>query len=228
MSPVSYGLTSLATLDALLAGHPHLVVSGHSLPGFLEFSCGAWKRRLALDDPYGKLTETEDNNPLVCADLGLVPGPATTLALVALTPLLLADLVQAEPGLLFSFSPDGLDLARLGIECAVAVQEMDLGTALGLNAMVEIPHAVSPDEVSELFDERYGRAFFVRAAEGDWDTRLVAGQPHAVYRLRLTPGEMTNLLTVQVMADRDGKCGAAQVVHKLNVMCGFEETLGIC
>jgi N-acetyl-gamma-glutamylphosphate reductase len=29
------------------------------------------------------------------------------------------------------------------------------------------------------------------------------------------------------MADRDGKAGAAQVVHALNVMCGFEESLGI-
>jgi N-acetyl-gamma-glutamylphosphate reductase len=29
------------------------------------------------------------------------------------------------------------------------------------------------------------------------------------------------------MADRNGKCGAAQVVHAMNVMCGFEESLGI-
>jgi hypothetical protein len=29
------------------------------------------------------------------------------------------------------------------------------------------------------------------------------------------------------MSDRDGKCGAAQFVHALNIMCGFEESLGI-
>ncbi|MFX9858936.1 hypothetical protein ABTP71_18620, partial [Acinetobacter baumannii] len=81
--------------------------------------------------------------------------------------------------------------------------------------------------LASLFDECYQRAFFVGAAE-TWDTREVAGKPHAVYHLRLTPGqEQTSLLTVQVMADREGKCGAAQIVHKLNVMCGLEETLGI-
>jgi N-acetyl-gamma-glutamylphosphate reductase len=36
-----------------------------------------------------------------------------------------------------------------------------------------------------------------------------------------------SLLTVQVMIDRNGKGGAAQVVHAFNVMNGFEESLGI-
>jgi N-acetyl-gamma-glutamylphosphate reductase len=29
------------------------------------------------------------------------------------------------------------------------------------------------------------------------------------------------------MADVDGKCGAGQVVYAMNVMCGFEECLGL-
>jgi N-acetyl-gamma-glutamylphosphate reductase len=29
------------------------------------------------------------------------------------------------------------------------------------------------------------------------------------------------------MADINGKIGAAQYVHMMNVMCGFEESLGI-
>jgi N-acetyl-gamma-glutamylphosphate reductase len=48
-----------------------------------------------------------------------------------------------------------------------------------------------------------------------------------VYRLRVTPNDNASLLTIQVLADRDGKCGAAQVVHMMNVMAGFEETLGL-
>ena len=228
MSQVKYGVTGSPPLDVLLARHPHLAEFGKSAPGVLEFSCGDWKRALVLSSPYGKLAETEDNNPLVCADEVYVPGPATTLALIALSPLVLAELITEAPGLLFSFEPADLDLAGLEIDCAVALQTMDLGTVQGLNAMVEIDRSVTPNDLADLFDEKYGRAFFVRAAEGEWDTKLVAGQPHAEYRLRLTPGETTNLLTVQVMGDRDGKCGAAQVVHKLNIMCGFEETLGIC
>ena len=55
----------------------------------------------------------------------------------------------------------------------------------------------------------------------------VRGKPFAVYRLRFAPDESKSLLTVQVMADSRGKCGAGQVVHALNVMCGFEESLGV-
>mgnify|MGYP000986779237 CR=1 FL=1 len=55
---------------------------------------------------------------------------------------------------------------------------------------------------------------------------IVANKPFAVYRLGLTPGDDTSLLTVRVLADKHGKCGEAQLVHALNVMCGFEEMLG--
>ena len=61
----------------------------------------------------------------------------------------------------------------------------------------------------------------------DWLVSVIEHQPFAVYRLRVTPGPETSLLTIQVMADKDGKCGAAQVVHVMNVMCGFEECEGL-
>jgi len=226
VNPVVVGRTGLEPLDRLLSGHPRLTIEGLSDSGTLMFRQGDWHRRLLMDDAAGGLTETEDNNPLVCADFACVPGPAHTLALIALTPLVQADLVAAEPALLYSFVPEDLPDTFLGLDPAVAVQPVDLGSVLSLNAMVEVPHEVSPQDIGALFDEAYGRAFFVNPAD-EWDTRVVAGLPHAVFHLRLSPGEGTNLLTVQVMADRDGKCGAAQIVHKLNVMCGFEETLGI-
>src|SRR5262249_50204787 len=101
-------------------------------------------------------------------------------------------------------------------------------SVLSLHAMVEITGVGELEELDELYDEVYGRSFFVRESGGDWDTRQVASHPHAAYRLRVTPGDDgKHLLTVQVMADRDGKCGAAQVVHLMNVMCGLEETLGL-
>ncbi len=85
-----------------------------------------------------------------------------------------------------------------------------------------------PDDFDALFEEAYSRSFFVRRDEtSPWDLDLVRGRPHAVYRLRLTPDEPLSLLTIQVMAARDGKAGAAQTIHALNIMAGFEETLGL-
>jgi len=60
-----------------------------------------------------------------------------------------------------------------------------------------------------------------------WDPSLVARKAAAAYRLSFAADDPTSLLTVRIMADKDGKCGSAQVVHAMNVMCGFEETLGI-
>lgn len=184
-------------------------------------------RRIVLDSLEGTLTETEDNNPLVCADVAHVPGPSNTLVQIALVPLARAQLLREPPVLLFNYVPEDLELESLGLEAEVAAQPMDLGNVLALNVMAEVPSGLDPDDLDQLFEEAYGRSFFVRLAEGAWDTKAVSGKPHAVYQLRLTPGDGTNLLTVQVMADRDGKCGAAQVVHKLNVMCGFEESLAL-
>jgi hypothetical protein len=58
-----------------------------------------------------------------------------------------------------------------------------------------------------------------------WDKGLVEGEPFALYRLSLMHDQPESLLKIQVIADKDGKCGAAQIVHAFNVMCGFEESL---
>jgi N-acetyl-gamma-glutamylphosphate reductase len=60
-----------------------------------------------------------------------------------------------------------------------------------------------------------------------WDIEHVKGLDHAVFTTRVSPFEDRALVTVLVMADVDGKCGAAQAVHAMNVMCGFEECLGL-
>jgi N-acetyl-gamma-glutamylphosphate reductase len=45
--------------------------------------------------------------------------------------------------------------------------------------------------------------------------------------LELTEGESESLLAIHIMADINGKAGAGQFVHTMNVMCGFEESLGL-
>ena len=57
--------------------------------------------------------------------------------------------------------------------------------------------------------------------------RQVLGRPEARYRLTLAPDSPHSLLTIRVLADFNGKVGASQVIHAMNVMCGFEESLGI-
>jgi N-acetyl-gamma-glutamylphosphate reductase len=83
-------------------------------------------------------------------------------------------------------------------------------------------------DIDDLYEERFGRSFFVqRQDSGDWDVKLVLGTQNAVYRLRIAPDEPQSLLTIQVMADENGKCGAGALVHAMNVMAGFEESLGL-
>lgn len=224
-------------LARLLASHPHLDVSGESPDEVLEFQRADWVRGLHVGSaaPVVRgLVELMDNNPLVCADEASVPGPAATLGLIGLGPLLRAGILADEPALRFSFSTDLADLrdhlALLGYEGDVLAshEDLDLGGALAATILAPIRTPEEFDLLDDLYDEAYGRSFCVRRAEdGEWDAARVLHQPFALYRLRVTPGEDTSLLTVQVMADRDGKCGAAQRVHALNLMCGFEEDTGL-
>jgi hypothetical protein len=180
------------------------------------------------------LVELMDNNPLVCADEASVPSPASTLALIALGPLARTGLLVERPTLIVNVPADEEDvrlyLATMGWEegCTLSAEETDLGGAAAATAIAAITNPETFDEIDALYEEAFGRSFFVRRDEtSDWHVSLVLGKPHALYRLRLTPGDAESLLTVQVMADLKGKCGAAQVVHAFNVMCGFEESMGI-
>lgn len=182
------------------------------------------------------LTELVDNNPLVCSDRFAVLDAAETLLHIGLAPLLQAGLVthsismmtnqeidqdeaEARLGTLYGLAPDAL---------AVHVEPVDLGSVASATILIPIRTPEDLEEIDALFEECYGRSYFVRRWEdGEWDTKDVAGQPHALYRLRISPEEGTSLLTVLVMADLQGKAGAAQMVHALNIMDGWEETLGI-
>ncbi len=227
-----------APLESLIARHPHVERGEVSGSAALPFRVGEWQRGVLVAQPncevYG-LVELMDNNPMVCADQVSVPGPAATLALIALGPLLRAGLVCDTPVIQFSFAGDDEDLyaalRSMGAEedpiVQAAPQEME--TVRAAIVHVEVPSTESPQEYDDLFEEAYGRSFFVhRHTADEWLAAQVLGQPHALYQLRWSPGDgPTGLLTILVMADIHGKLGAAQVVHAMNVMAGQEESLGI-
>lgn len=224
-------------LARLLASHPFAEITGETDDGALEFQRDGWIRTLYAGSPNPTvrgLVELMDNNPLVCADAASVPDPAATLGLIGLGPLLRAGILAGEPALRLSFAADLAclrdHLALLGYDGDVLASHEDLDLRGVLAATILAP-VRTPEEMAhldDLYDECYGRSFCVRRAEdGDWDVARVLHQPFALYRLRVTAGEAESLLTVQVMADRDGKCGAAQRVHVFNVMGGFEEDTGL-
>jgi hypothetical protein len=186
-------------------------------------------------EPLRGLVELMDNNPLVCSERMSVPDAASTLALIALGPLASAGLILERPSMLASCEADAdvmsSFLAPEGWDQGVSLlsNAMDMGGAVAITAICAIPTPERLEDIDELYRERFSRSLYVREepADGDWHVNLVLGQPFALYRLRIAPDDPSSLLTIQVMADRDGKCGAAQVVHAMNIMCGFEESLGI-
>ncbi|MCW5937878.1 MAG: hypothetical protein KIT11_11305 [Fimbriimonadaceae bacterium] len=225
------------SLLALLDRHPEVeLVERATQPGQIDFWQGDWHRQVVTARPdlelYG-VVEIEDNNPLVCADVASVPGPAATLATLALAPVGIARIVSEPPSLLFASPVDYSDLEaalpRCGIEGAdLAFEQQDLGTVVAMLAMVVVEPPGTLEEVAALYRERYERSFFVRESRVDeWYGRLVEGQHHAAYRLESTEDEGHALLSVHVIADLHGKCGASQLVHCMNVMAGFEESLGL-
>ena len=175
-----------------------------------------------------------DNNPLVCADALSIPSPAATLALIALAPLAQAGLIEESPAIIVNTDADEAELesalVRVGWSGGFALhsEPVDLEGVLAATVMVAIPSSVEREDLFGLYDERYERSFYVRKDQSSvWDRNLVVDQPFALYRLGLAIDEPTSLLTIRVLASRDGKCGAAQAIHAMNVMCGFEESLGI-
>ncbi|MCB0824638.1 MAG: hypothetical protein KDC26_00465 [Armatimonadetes bacterium] len=225
----------------ILSRHPYVTLEpqASSQDRILEFNQdGSWDRTITWsgqDFPIRGLVELIDNNPMVCATSLSLPTPSATLTMIALGPLIRAGIILEAPALHFNFAvepadiQDNLETFGWNGGATLAIDEQEFGSVLILNAMAKVPNYSDDRVFDELFDEAFGRSFFVHAAppEADWDTKLVSGTPNAVYNLRITPGEDDSLLTVQVMADKDGKCGAAQVVHAMNVMCGFEESLGL-
>lgn len=222
----------------ILERHPQVrEISDWDEPS-LQFVRREWTREVhsghLLTAQHG-LVELMDNNPLVCADEASVPSAAGTLALVALGPVIRAGILAEPPVLLFSFPEAAEGSSERWLETVgwsggaeIAVEPVELGSVRAVTAIAAIASPDDPLELAELYDEAFGRSFFVHRDEvSEWDAALVAGSPFAKYRLRFTPDTPTGLLTVRVIADIDGKLGAAQLVHAMNVMSGFEESVGI-
>lgn len=234
---ISLATSSSQRVRELLANHPRVERVDTGTSAGIEFSQGAWKREIRVGDfdceLYG-LVEFMDNNPLVCADRASIPGPAATLALIALAPLARAGLIADSPVLMLNFGGDeqevGKALESVGWTAGLTIhtEEMDLGNALAATAMVSIRTPDDLEDVDALYEEQFGRSFYVQRDESsEWGPNVVLGKPFAAYRLRIVPDSPNSLLTVRLLSDRDGKCGASQIVHAMNVMCGFEESLGI-
>lgn len=215
----------------MLTSHPRVSLSDLACGEGLTFWQGDWERRILIGEPgmlYG-LVETTDNNPLVCADTFSVPSPAGTLGALALAPLFWAGIVAEQPILVLHapeaescewdtlFGPDAVD-ARYE---TTTVEGLYMGLAMAV-----VSWNLEDGPVSGLYDEAFGRSFFVERSIGPLKPELVLGKAKAVYTLKQTSDGDKSLLTIQVIADKNGKCGAAQVVHALNVMAGYEESLG--
>lgn len=203
----------------------------------LDFYLDGRIRSVTQGDPSAEvagLNETMDNNPIVCADQVSVPDPLSTLALIALVPIIRAGLLSQSPAIMSSISAVATLTNRfLALEgwdagASYAHEDLDFGGAAAVSVLAPIHNPPSFDELDGLFEESYGRSFFVRAAmPTGLDPKTVVGTPCADYELRLTPGETESLLTIRVVADLNGKCGASQIVHAMNIMIGCEESLGI-
>jgi N-acetyl-gamma-glutamylphosphate reductase len=222
-------------LSGLLARHPRVTVAGGTTSADLEFVDGGRRRsvRTGCTDGVFGLLELMDNNPLVCADEVGVPDTLSTLAAIALAPLIRAGLLFEKPVVISGDAGSTEEVERtlftLGWHEGVTLQTTE--AVLPCAAATVMAIVICPDDLDDLddlYDEAYGRSFFVRRDEvSEWVPELVLGRPHAAFRLSLTPGGARCLLTIRVLADFQGKCGAAQIVHAMNLMAGFEETLGL-
>ncbi len=226
-------------LAHLLKHHPEVeLLSSPSPSGSIQFNFKNWSRELFFNGKPAEergLIELMDNNPIVCASTLSIPTPIATLTTIALGPLIRAGLIKADPAIHLSEEPAETEdilwhLDSLGYKegATLGIEQSDFQNIVVANTMVEVQKLENHQDLDDLYDEAYARSFYVRNFENeDWDTKLVHNKPWAAYRLRLTPGDENDLLTIQTMADRNGKCGACQVVHALNIMAGFEESLGI-
>ena len=218
-------------ISELLLGHPKVEVTQSEAKGITFAS-----RSVAQSSgEVGGLIELIDNNPLVCADHGWVPSPAGTLALIALGPIAEAGLLVEPPAVLTSFPDVEQEVVEQELVSAnwrdgimLQTENHDLGSVRGAYVVAKIRNPDNFDDLDEIYRERYARSFFIRErGDAEWTKELVADSPYAYYYLELSPGEQESLLSIHVMADINGKLGAAQYVHMMNVMCGLEESLGI-
>jgi hypothetical protein len=228
--------SSNPVIEKLLRDHPLVSEVLQTEFSGIEFETN--RRRFVSSNieggELGGVVELMDNNPLVCANQAWVPSAGGLLAVLALGPLLEAGLVVETPAILLSFIDteesveQGLMTVGYSDGFSFNCEDNDLGTVRGAYCIAKFTNPKSFDEIDDIYDERYGRSFFVRRVEDQpWVKGLVEGKPWACYRLELTEGESESLLAIHIMADIDGKAGAGQYIHTMNIMCGFEESLGL-
>jgi N-acetyl-gamma-glutamylphosphate reductase len=229
--------TGSSSLLSALRNHPYLNLK-HGVGESLTFGTN---RSISVQQPnqkdlpqVGGLPELMDNNPLVCAQHAWVPSSAGTLALIALGPVIEAGLVIENPAIILNFEASEEDILQAlktvhwNEEVTLQCENHDLGSVLGIYALVKINTPDSLDEIDEIYAERYSKSFFVReSTESEWSAELVQRQPFAAYRLEITEGHPHSILSIHVMGDVEGKLGAAQMIHMMNIMSGFEESIGI-
>lgn len=227
--------TTNSVLAALLSAHPQVEFTDADPTSHatLEFSQDGWDRSVVVGEVPGGvfgLVEMMDNNPMVCADRVGVPPPDATLMLLALGPLFRAQLLTEPPVCIANLEGDESVREAFLREFTSAPEHLfhgepvpgapdDLVVATGMARMVDIRWS----DLQELYSESFGRSFFVRQCRPDeeWAPELVLGSPYAYFRMSW----IEELIKVQVMADRRGKGGEAQMVHAMNVMAGLEESL---
>jgi hypothetical protein len=229
--------TSFPVVADLLRRHPKVVAVEIGAGPKIQFVQSEWNREVLFGDFSAELfglVELMDNNPLVCADRVSIPTPVGVLAAIALGPLAIAGLLTEPPTLLASQDddPEAIDalLARDGWTegLVFSAEAQPLQGVIAATAIAAIRTPERLQDIDDLYEERFGRSFFVhRDEDSRWDIDLVKGKQGAVYRLRIAADEPQSLLTIQVMADANGKCGDGALVHAMNVMAGFEESLGL-
>lgn len=218
-------------LIPMLQRHPHIaaVTSGSQ-----DLAFGRRSVSHGTDGEVSGIVEIMDNNPLVCAQAASTPGLCGTLASLALGPILISGLVVEPPVVLFSFEEDEQDVLR-ALEAldykegaTMGSDPHDLGSVRGIYCVAKIRNLADFSELDAIYAERYEKSFFMRLATfEEWNVELVKGQAFAAYRLELTVGEEESLLSIHVMGDISGRIGDAGLIHMMNVMCGFEESLGL-
>ena len=228
--------SSNQVIQSILKCHPEIgEIFVSQCPG-IEFETNRMRTVSfdSLKSEIGGVVELMDNNPLVCADSAWVPSPGGTLSVLALGPLLEAGIVVEPPAILLSFEESeseiekGLRTVAYDQGFSLNCEKNDMGTVRGAYCIAKISNPKTFDEIDDIYDERYGRSFFVRRVEDQpWEKGLVQSKPWACFRLELTEGETESLLAIHILADIKGKAGFGQLIHTMNIMCGFEESLGL-
>jgi hypothetical protein len=223
-------------LGDLVKAHPRVERSQPHSPYALEFTQSGRNRRITIGcKPQLQLgiVEIVDNNPLICADEVWLPRPSSTLVLLAAMPWVRAGLLRSirsveiespteKPEVLQCLNAIGVDGEIEVIPRTHCLQEV-----LEVSVLMTMKLGLRSDEVEEVFNSIYGNSFFVRSFSDRDRTNQVHNTAIAGYTWNLVETQGVQEIAVIIAADRNGKCGASQIVHTMNVMAGYEESLGI-